>query len=329
MIDYYNISKYNYNDEIPANCELFRCLLPLIHCVANTDMPVLIIGEVGTQKSLIAKVIHDNSRRKYGRLTVVDCKNPNVNALEIELFGQEKNKTNYTKMQAIGKLEQANGGSILLDEVGSIPNIIQARLLKVIEDQEIYRVGGANVVPIDVHIIATTSEELEYAIKAGNFREDLFYRIAVFPIFIPPLRTSRNDIKILAYHFLKTTTNRTNKTITSISDDAMKLIMDYDFPGNIRELEEVIKYAAEIEKSDKLQSESLPEYIRFGYKVKPTFQPGDLEDKIITLEETEKQALIHAMIITGNNVQMMAKALGINRATVYRKLEKYNLLTKQ
>ncbi|MDQ1329325.1 MAG: hypothetical protein QG641_2614 [Candidatus Poribacteria bacterium] len=329
MSDYYNLSKYNYNDEIPANCELFRCLLPLIHCVAPTDMPVLIIGEVGTQKSLIAKVIHNNSRRKYGRLIVADCKNPNVNALEIELFGQEKNKTNYTKMQAIGKLEQANGGSILLAEVGSMPNIIQARLLKVIEDQEIYRVGGTNVVPIDVHIIATTSEDLEYAIKAGSFREDLFYRIAVFPIFIPPLRTSRNDIKILAYHFLKTTTNRTNKTITSISDDAMKLIMDYNFPGNIRELEKVIEYATNIEKSDKLQSENLPEYIRFGYKVKPTFQSGDLEDKIITLEETKKQALIDAMRKTGNNIQMMAKALGVNRATVYRKLEKYNLLTKQ
>jgi transcriptional regulator with PAS, ATPase and Fis domain len=278
---------------------------------------------------LIAKVIHNNSKRKYGRLMLVDCRNPNVNALEIELFGQEKNKTNYGRMQMIGKLEQANGGSIILHEVGSIPNIIQARLLKVIEDQEIYRVGGTNVVPVDVHIIATTSEELEHAIKAGSFREDLFYRMAVFPIFIHPLRTSRNDIRILAYHFLRTTTNRTNKTITSISDDAMKLIMDYDFPGNIRELKEVIEYATNIEESDKLRSESLPKYIRSGHKVKATFQSGDLKDKIITLEETEKQALINAIKITGNNIQMMAKALGINRTTVYRKLEKYNLLAKQ
>lgn len=329
MIDYYNVSKYNYNDEIPANCELFRCLLPLINCVAPTNMPVLIIGEVGTKKSLIAKVIHNNSRRKNGRLVVVNCKNPNLNDLEIELFGHERNKTNYGKVQVIGKLEQANGGSILLDEIGSTPNIIQARLLKVIQDQEIYRVGGTNVVPIDVRIIATTSKELEYAIEAGSFREDLFYRIAIFPIFIHPLRTSRNDIKILAYHFLNITKNRTDKTVTSISDDAVKLIMDYDFPGNIRELEKVIEYATNIEKSNKLQSESLPEYIRSGHKVKPTFQPGDLEGKIITLKETEKQALIHAMRITGNNIRMMAKALGINRATVYRKLEKHHLLVKQ
>jgi transcriptional regulator with PAS, ATPase and Fis domain len=328
MIDYYNVSKYNYKDEIPANYELFQSLLSIIHCVAPTDMPILIIGEVGTKKSLIANAIHNNSRRKHGKLMVVDCKNPNVNALEIELFGHEKNKTNYGKVQAIGKLEQANGGSILLDEVGSIPNIIQGRLLKVIQDQEIYRVGGTNVIPIDVRIIATTSEELEHAIKAGTFRGDLFYRIAVFPIFVHPLRTFRNDIKILAYHFLKTTTNKTDKTITSISDDTMRLIVNYDWPGNIKELEEVIKYATNIEKSDKLQSESLPEYIRSGHKIKLTFQQGDLEDKIITLEETEKQAIIHAIKITGSNVQMMAKALGINRATVYRKLEKYNLQTK-
>jgi sigma-54 dependent transcriptional regulator, acetoin dehydrogenase operon transcriptional activator AcoR len=329
MIDYYNVSKYNYNDDIPANCELFQCLLPLMNCVAPTNMPVLIIGEVGTKKSLIAKVIHNNSRRKNGRLVVVNCKNPNLNDLEIELFGHEKNKTNYGKVQVIGKLEQANGGSILLDEIGSTPNIIQARLLKVIQDQEIYRVGGTNVVPIDVRIIATTSEELEYAIRAGSFREDLFYRIAVFPIFIHPLRTSRNDIKILAYHFLNATKNKANKTVISISDDAMKLMMDYDFPGNISELEKVIEYATNIEKSDKLQSESLPEYIRSGQKINPIFQPYDLEDKIITLEEIEKQALIHAMKITGNNIQVMAKALGVNRATVYRKLEKYNLLIKQ
>jgi len=328
MIDYFNVSNCNYHDNLPANCEIFQPLFPLIYCVAPTDMPVLIIGEDGTRKSLIAKMIHINSKRKYGRFIVVNCENSNVNALEIELFGQEQNKTNHRTTQVIGRLEQAKGGSILLDKVESIPNIIQARLLKVIHDQEIYRVGGINVVPIDVRVIATANEDLEYAVKADRFRKDLFYRLAVFPVFIHPLRTSQDDIKILADYFLKTITNRTNKIITSISDDTMKLLMNYDWPGNIRELEEVIKYAISVEKSNKLQSESLPEKIHSIYKVKPDFQLIDSGNEIIPLDEIEKQALVYAMKITGNNVHTMAKALGINRATVYRKLEKYNLLIK-
>ena len=324
MIEYFSVSNCDHN-LISENYELFQRLFPLINSVAPTDMPVLIIGETGTRKSLLARLIHNNSKRKRGRLLIVDCRNPDVNALEIELFGYEQNKTK----QVIGKLEQSNGGSILLDEVGSAPNMIQARLLKIIQDQEIYRVGGTDVVSIDVRIIATTSDDLEFAVRAGRFRKDLFYRLAVFPIFIHPLRTFQDDVKFLADHLLKTIAYRTNKPIISISDDAMKLLMDYDWPGNVRELEEVIEYATRVEESDKLQPESLPEYINSGYKLKTAFQFNDLEDEIIPLEEAEKQAIIYAMKVTGNNIQMMAKALGINRATLCRKLEKYNLIANQ
>lgn len=319
----------NYEDKSLVDCKIIQNLFPLIKSVAPTDMPVLIIGEYGTRKSLIAKMIHNDSERKCGKLITVDCKNPDINALEIELFGQEQNIRNQRKIQEIGKLEQAYGGSILLNEVGSIPNIIQARLLKVIQDQEIYRVGGTTAISINVRVLATTTEDLECAVNEGRFRKDLFYRLAVFPIFIYPLRTSPDDIKLLANNFLKIIVNETNKMITGISNEAMKLLVDYNWPGNIRELEEVMEYAVKIEQSYKLRPESLPDKVRFFYKIDTVFQFVDSEDMILPLEEIEKQALIQAMKITGNNVLMMAKALGINRATVYRKLEKYNLLIKQ
>jgi len=279
-------------------------------------------------KPSIAQVIHKSSKRKHRDLLIVDCSNPDEDALEIELFGHEQEVPYHHIIKKIGKLEQANGGSILLDEVGMTPSAIQARLLQVIQDKEIYRVGGTNVVSIDVRIIATTSESLESAVKLGRFREDLFYRIAVFPIYVPPLRTSRRDIRFLADYFLKSIAKKTGKPIIGISDDAMNLLINYDWPGNIKEMKEAIEYAVNVEKHSKIQSRSLPKEIYIKQKVKPALQFGNLRDRIIPLEEIEKQVLIQAMKLAGNNVQIVAKALGINRATVYRKLDKYNLLIK-
>ena len=329
MIEFSNDFLYdNFYDSISMSCELFHKIFSFICCITSTDIPVLIDGETGMWKPSIAQVIHKSSKRKHEDFLIVDCSNPDENALEIELFGHEQEVPYHHTIRKIGKLEQAHGGSILLDEVGMTPSAIQARLLQVIQNQEIYCVGGTNVVSIDVRIIATTSESLESAVKLGRFREDLFYRIAVFPIHVPPLRASRRDIKFLADYFLKAIAKKTDKPIIGISDDAMKLLMDYDWPGNIKEMKEAIEYAVNVEKYSKIQSKSLPKEIHPEQKVKPALQFGNLEDKIIPLEEIEKQALIHAMKLTDNNVQIAAKALGINRATVYRKLDKYNLLIK-
>jgi transcriptional regulator with PAS, ATPase and Fis domain len=326
MIEFSDDSLYdNFYDSISTSCELFHKIFSFICCITSTDIPVLIDGEAGMWKPSIAQVIHKSSKRKHGDFLIVDCSNPDENALEIELFGHEQEASYHQK---IGKLEQAHGGSILLDEVGMTPSAIQARLLQVIQDKEIYRVGGTNVVSIDVRIIATTSESLESAVKLGRFREDLFYRIVVFPIYVPPLRTSRRDIKFLADYFLQAIAKKTGKPIISISDDAMNLLMDYDWPGNIKEMKEAIEYAVSVEKHSKIQSKSLPKEIHPERKVKSALQFGNLKDKIIPLEEIEKQVLIQAMKLAGNNVQIAAKALGINRATVYRKLDKYNLLIK-
>lgn len=325
----YNSAILDDHSIIPANCRLFGRVCSLIHSVSPTDIPVLIVGEMGTPKTIFAKEIHRNSKRKNGKLLAVDCTNPDVGSLEIELFGHEGNGSKHYAMHKIGKIEQANGGSILLNEIGMAPNAIQTRLLQVIQEQEIYRVGGHRSVSIDVRIIATTSDNLEFAIRNGSFRKDLFYRISVFPIIIPPLRGSSEDIEFLANEFLTLISTRDNKKIKGISSDAMNLLKDYDWPGNISELEKSIEQAISVEKTDEIQSASLPKAIllRQNQTAKPDLPFIDPQTrKMLPLYEIERRSLIHALKATGNNIKRTAKILGINRATVYRKLEKYNLL---
>ena len=231
-------------------------------------------------------------------------------------------------MRRIGKFEQADGGTILLDEIGEMHPSIQAKLLRVLQEREIQRIGGTSNISINVRVIASTNKDIQAAVKSGEFREDLFYRIAVFPIVIPPLREHREDIPLLAEHFLKHAKERNNKTITGISTGALQLLMGYDWPGNVRELENVIERVALFEESDVIQASSLPPEIHSAYKRFhiPTSQGEDSEaEAILPLEEVEKQAIIHALKVTGNNIQQTAEALGIDRVTVYRKIKKYNL----
>jgi DNA-binding NtrC family response regulator len=325
----YNFTIFDDCNIVPANCGLFRRVCSLVHCVSATDIPVLIVGEIGTPKPIFAKEIHRNSKRRNGKFLTVDCANPDVSSLEIELFGHESNRNKHYAMHEIGKIEQANGSSILLSEIGMAPNSIQTRLLQVIQEQEIYRVGGHRSVPIDVRIIATTSDNLESAIKNGSFRKDLFYRISVFPIIIPSLRNHSEDIEFLANEFLILMSRRANKKVKGISTDAMNRLKDYDWPGNILELEKVIEYSVNEEKSQEIQLENLPQSILHAQN---QIDKSDLSfidpqtRKILPLYEVERRSLIHALRITGNNIKGTAKILGINRATVYRKLEKYNLL---
>jgi transcriptional regulator with PAS, ATPase and Fis domain len=201
--------------------------------------------------------------------------------------------------------------------------------LRVLQEREIQRVGGIAVIPIDVRIVASTNMDLESAIKAGKFREDLFYRISVFPIVIPPLRERVEDISAIAEHFLSKFSIKTSKSISVISSEAMDLLINYHWPGNIRELESAIERGVLLENSEVLQYENLPQSI-LQTSNKPKAKINHYEDKngdeILPLDEIEKKALSNALKVTDNNIQKAAKALGINRATVYRKLEKYKLL---
>lgn len=316
-------------DKIIGNSKKMREVFALVHQASQSDITVLIQGETGTGKELIAKAIHYNSPRKNGPFVAVNCAAIPETLIESELFGHEKGAFTGAISRKIGRFEQANGGTILLDEIGEMQPSLQVRLLRVLQEREIQRVGGLNTIPIDVRVIASTNSDLDSAIKSGKFREDLFYRISAFPIVIPPLRERIDDIPLLAEHFLSKFSAKSGKSISVISSEAMELLMKYNWPGNVRELESAIERGVLLETSGVLQVDNLPQSV-LAISNKPKTKVSDdsekVENEILPLDEIEKRALINALKITGNNIQKAAKALGINRATVYRKLEKYNLL---
>jgi len=318
-------------DKLIGNSKRIREVFALINQVAQSDITVLIQGDTGTGKELIAKAIHYNGTRKNGPFIAVNCAAIPETLIESELFGHEKGSFTGATSRKIGRFEQANGGTILLDEIGEMQLSLQVKLLRVLQEREIQRVGGNSNIPVDVRVIASTNADLEVTIKSGKFREDLFYRISSFPINIPSLRERQEDISLLAEHFLNQASSRAKKSVTVISAEAMELMMNYNWPGNIRELESAIERGVLLETSNVLQASNLPSVILSNAKltkVSVSKQEKPSENEIIPLDEIEKQALLNALRLTDNNIQQAAKALGINRATVYRKLEKYNLLDK-
>lgn len=295
----------------------------------QSNITVLIQGESGTGKELIAKAIHYNSPRKNGPFVPVNCAAIPETLIESELFGHERGAFTSATARRIGKFEQANGGTIFLDEIGEMHPPLQVKLLRVLQEREIQRVGGTTNIPVDVRVITSTNKDLTSAMKEGKFREDLYYRISAFPILVPPLRERREDIPLLAEHFLNQANVRNRKSVTVISSEAMELLINYDWPGNVRQLENAIERAVLLETTEVLQPNNLPPELWSVSKRYSVAFPWDsyfTGNKTFSLEEVEKRAIIHALKATGNNVLQAARALGVNRATVYRKMKKYNLL---
>ena len=300
----------------------------LIQRAAESNITVLIQGENGTGKELVAKSTHFNSDRKTGPFVVVNCAAIPDTLIESELFGHERGAFTGATTQKIGQFEQANGGTIFLDEIGDMPFNLQVKLLRVLQERELQRVGGTRMIPLDIRVIAATNQDLPAAVKTGDFRVDLFYRLAAYPIEIPPLRDRREDIPLLARHFLKKYTENSDKSIRDISPSALQLLIWHDFPGNVRELENIIERAVLLETTDSLQASNLSSSIlpiSTSQAVSPHLPPTT----ILPLVEVEKQALAHALETTDNNVNKAAQALGINRATLYRKLKVYQLLASE
>jgi transcriptional regulator with PAS, ATPase and Fis domain len=303
----------------------------LMEQAIRSDITVLVRGESGTGKELVAKSIHFNSSRQDKPFIAVNCAAIPETLIESELFGHERGAFTGASARRIGRFEQADGGTILLDEIGEMPLPLQARLLRVLQERELQRVGGTSTIPIDVRVIASTNKNLEEAMKAGEFREDLFYRVAAFPITIAPLRERPEDIPLLAEHFLTLAAERNGNPGMVISREALQALMNYDWPGNVRELENVIERAVLLETSGILKADSLPPEIysaRRTSRIQSTQDEEITVSKILPLDELEKQAIIRALEATGNNIRQAARMLGINRATVYRKMEKYNLTEK-
>ncbi|MCY3742418.1 MAG: sigma-54 dependent transcriptional regulator [Candidatus Poribacteria bacterium] len=305
--------------KIIGKTEKMQHVFTQIQTAAAGAISVLIQGETGTGKELIAKSIHDNSPRKEGPFVAINCAAIPTELIEGELFGNEPGAFTGAIAWRIGYFEQADTGTLFLDEIGDMPLILQVKLLRVLQEREFQRLGGTRTISIDIRVLAATNRDLEDTIRDGYFREDLYHRLAAFPIAVPPLRDRREDIPILAQHFVKKYAAAAEKPIRDISANALQMLMQHDFPGNVRELENTIERAVLYETTDLLQPQSLLLHQTQERSQSAASSPtGDTT--ILPLDE-----IVHALKVTDNNVPAAAQALGIGRSTLYRKLKEYNL----
>jgi two-component system response regulator HydG len=297
-------------------------LIEMLAMVAPSEATVLISGESGTGKELIAKSIHFNSQRKSHPLVVVNCAALAETLLESELFGHEKGAFTGADRRKEGRFRQAHQGTLFLDEVGETSLAMQAKLLRVIQEREIQRVGGDENIPVDVRVVAATNRDLETEVGQGRFREDLYYRLNVVNLKAPPLRERQEDIPLLAQHFVDQYAAKNRKQIKSFSPLAMDMLLKHDWPGNVRELENAVERGIILAAGEYLTEKELPLTITRDY----SGEDGSLSLPSVkhrTLDEIEKEAILAEMKATGGNKSETARRLGINRKTLHRKLKDY------
>jgi len=304
---------YSFEGLIGESTEMKK-VFELIKIVAPQDTTVMIRGESGTGKELIARAIHMHSPRKYYPIIPVNCGAFTETLLESELFGHEKGAFTGAQYRRKGKIEMANGGTLFLDEIGSISPKMQVELLRVLESKQFTRVGGNEIVKVDFRLISATNENLEKLVQEGTFREDLYYRINVFTIYVPPLRERKGDIPILANHFVEKFSRAMNKVPLKISDEAMEILLRHSWPGNVRELENAIERAMVVGKPPEIRPEDLPFQLE-----RVSHEDSD------SLEEIEKVHIQKVLKKYDWNISRAATALNIDRVTLYNKIKKYGL----
>ncbi len=322
-----NVKKeYSFDNIISADGRM-QDVFKLVSKILNNDITVLIHGESGTGKELIARAIHYNGKRKDNPFIVVNCASIPRELLESELFGHERGSFTGAHQRKLGKFEIANGGTLFLDEVGELEMLLQAKLLRVIQEREFERVGGTELIKTDVRILSATNRDLKKAVDEKNFREDLFYRLNSFPINIPPLRQRRGDILVLAQHFLDTFNKKLGKNIKGFSKKAIKLIYEYSWPGNIREMENTVERCMIIAEKDIIDVDDLPQHIKASESSGSVELNGALfgDDNIIPFEKLKEESIRHALKVTNGNIVEAAKKLQLGRATIYRLMERYKI----
>ena len=292
--------------------------------VARRDSTVLLTGESGTGKELLAKAVHQNSLRASKPFITVNCGAIPENLIESELFGHRKGSFTGAVADRVGKFEAANQGTVFLDEIGELPVNLQVRLLRVIQEREIDKIGHPKPIPVNVRIIAATNRDLRTLIEDGHFREDLFYRLSVVTIELPPLRERREDIPPLIQHFLKKHCERYKLPLPSLTDEALELLTRYEWPGNVRELENVIEHAVVLGRLDVIRPEELPPQIRQA-KSRVSAIGLKLPDEGISLEDVEKEILVQALEKHQWNQTRAARYLNISRKTLIYRMEKFGL----
>lgn len=303
----------NNSKEIITSDENMKNLLQLTGSVAASDMTVLILGESGTGKEVLARYIHKASRRSKKPLVAVNCAAIPDNLLESELFGHEKGAFTGALEKKAGKFELAHGGTILLDEIGEMTATLQAKLLRVLQEKEIDRIGGKQPVPVDVRVIATTNRDLQKEIEEGRFREDLYFRLSVFPILLPPLRERPEDIRLLAGHFVEKFAKELNKTLSGFSDEAVEFLRTRRWKGNIRELENAVHRAVLIARGELIGVE---DFMLEGNVSQGAVNEGSIKDM-------EMDLIAKTLETTNGNKTQAARLLGVSVRTIRNKLNGY------
>lgn len=298
-----------------ANSPPMKKLIHMVHKVASSLATVYIHGETGAGKELVARAIHESSPRRQKPFVKVNCSALPETLLESELFGHEKGAFTGASSQKLGRFEIANGGTIFLDEIGDISPLIQLKLLRIIQQKEFERLGSTETIPLDIRIITATNKDLEQLVEQGCFREDLYYRLNVIPLTVPPLRQRQEDLKELIEVFIDLSSQGQTK---ALSNDALKALMNYDWPGNVRELENIIERIIVISDGNLITTNDLPDKILVASSIKHLPLTEQVED-------TEERILRSALHDSDGNVTKAAQALGISRRSLHRKINKFKI----
>ena len=289
-----------------------------VEAIKDSSTNVLILGETGTGKELLARAIHFTSRRHYKPFIAVNCAAVPRELLEAEFFGHEKGSFTGAVSRRIGKFEEASSGTLFLDEIGDLELPLQAKILRAIQEKEIERIGGSKKIKIDIRLLASTNRDLKKDIQLKNFRADLYYRLNVIQIKLPPLRERKSDILLLVTHFIDKFSQRENKHISSVTPEVMKIFLEYSWPGNLRELENVIERAVVLTKKEIIDVRDIPREVRKGIK------GNGSAETLKSLKEMEIETVINAINAFNGNKSKAARILGITRKAIYSRLKEFN-----
>ncbi len=312
-------------ENVVGQSPAMRDVFEVVRQVAPTSATVLLQGESGTGKELIAKVIHQLSPRAQQRMITVHCAALTPTLLESELFGHEKGAFTGAHERRIGRFEQAQGGTLFLDEIGEIDASTQIKLLRFLGERTFERVGSNKTLSADVRLIAATNKNLEQLAKQGAFREDLFFRLRVVEIWLPPLRDRREDIPLLAHSFLREFAQQNNKPVSGFSADVLDLLLAYSWPGNVRELRTAVEHAVVLSRGEKISVRDLPPWVRSQSQVSGSELQGAPPQESLSVKAAEKELVMRALKETNGNRTLAAKRLGMSRRNLYRKLKEYGL----
>ncbi|VAW21214.1 Formate hydrogenlyase transcriptional activator [hydrothermal vent metagenome] len=318
--------KYSFKNII-GQSRLMNQVIEQVKCVCETDATVLLLGESGVGKEVIANAIHYNSKRKDKPMIAINCGAIPTHLIESELFGHEKGAFTDAKEAKPGKFEQVNGGTLFLDEISELPLNDQVKLLRILEERKITRVGGKKVIPVDFRLISATNQDMEKRVKQGKFRLDLFYRLNIFSITIPPLRERKDDIPLLAEHFMYKYNRQLGLNVKTISQKAIECLSNFNWPGNIRDLENAIQSAGILSQGDSIREEHLPLRIRgYGSLGHSTEIKGSLDEKVKKFNsQVEKEIILDALRSCNYNRTKTAEYLKISRKTLFNKMRQYNI----